>query len=253
MSDVITNDASSWLFFQKAFNVALWFSFETTQPMKQLIITGCSRGIGLALASEALASSRYSVVGTSTTGDCSLHGASFACRALRLDQEASIRAFAASIEESGVQVDGLINNAAILLEDWSNPAIDLGQLRQTFEVNVFGTIALTEALMPCLKPGAHIINLSSGWGAFSAPSFDAAVPHYKMSKAALNMYTKLLAARLAPLAITVSAVDPGWVQTDMGTRHAPKSPHEAAREILGLLERELPSGGFWQEGAPRGW
>jgi NAD(P)-dependent dehydrogenase (short-subunit alcohol dehydrogenase family) len=221
--------------------------------MKQLIITGCSRGIGLAVASEALARGGYVVTGTSTTGECPGLDAHFDCRMLRLDEEESIRAFTASIEGSGYQLDGLINNAAVLMEDWSDAAIDLGQLRQTFEVNVFGTIALTEALIPFLKRGAHIINLSSGWGAFSDSSFDAAVPHYKLSKAALNMYTKLLAARLAPRSITVSAVDPGWVQTDMGTRQAPKSPREAAQEILDLLEREGPSGVFWQQGKPRAW
>jgi NAD(P)-dependent dehydrogenase (short-subunit alcohol dehydrogenase family) len=221
--------------------------------MKRLIITGCSRGIGLATAKGALEQGGYEIIGTATSGEVSLDHPHFTSRLLRLDDEEAIRDFAAALCKADIKIDGLVNNAAVLLEDWGDPAIDLGQLRQTFEVNVFGTIALTEALLPCFNPGGHILNLSSGWGAFSDPGFDARVPHYKLSKAALNMYTKLLAARLASIPITVSALDPGWVRTDMGTRHAPKTPEAAAREILDLLEREVESGGFWQGGTQRAW
>jgi NAD(P)-dependent dehydrogenase (short-subunit alcohol dehydrogenase family) len=84
-----------------------------------------------------------------------------------------------------MRFDGLINNAAVLLEDWNDPVIDMKQLRQTFEVNVFGTIALTEQLLPLMNPGAHIINIGSGWGSFSEKGFDASVPHYKMSKSCI--------------------------------------------------------------------
>jgi NAD(P)-dependent dehydrogenase (short-subunit alcohol dehydrogenase family) len=152
-----------------------------------------------------------------------------------------------------MRFDGLINNAAVLLEDWNDPVIDMKQLRQTFEVNVFGTIALTEQLLPLMNPGAHIINIGSGWGSVSEKGLDASVPHYKMSKAALHMYTKVLAVRLQPRDIKVSAFDPGRVKSDMGTARARKAPETAAHEIVNLFESQVESGHFWDGKGRRTW
>lgn len=129
----------------------------------------------------------------------------------------------------------------------------MNQLKQTFNINVFGTIELTEKLLPRLNPHGHIINITSDWGSFSEQNFDAFQPHYKMSKATLNMYTKLLAKRLEEKHIKVSSLDPGWTQTDMGGKVAPRLPKDVATDILNLLNNDVETGQFWHQGKVRKW
>lgn len=219
--------------------------------MKNIIITGCSRGIGLATISLLAKNKDYNIIGTSTSGKHTLKTSNFQIFKLDLSQETSINDFVKQLE--GVKIDSLINNAGVLLEDWNVSAINLEQLKQTFDVNLFGTIRLTENLLPNFKRHAHIINVTSEWGAFSDPNFDAFQPHYKMSKAALNMYTKLLAKRLENKPILVSALDPGWTQTDMGGQAASRQPEAVAQDILNLLDSDVVSGQFWHNGQVRPW
>lgn len=74
-----------------------------------------------------------------------------------------------------------------------------------------------------------------------------------MSKAALNMYTKLLSKRLEHQNIIVSSLDPGWTQTDMGGKIAPRLPRDVAKDILNLLNNNVESGKFWHQGKIRKW
>ena len=219
--------------------------------MKTGLITGCSRGIGQAIASLLIEEEHLNIIGTSTSGTSSLSTTNFKCFPLNLAQSDSIAAFAREL--AGVTFDFVINNAAILLEDWNESTVDMEQLKKTFDVNLFGTIELTELLLPLLNDGAHIINISSDWGSFSENNFDAFQPHYKMSKAALNMYTKLLAKRLESRNIMVSSMDPGWTQTDMGGEEASRQPSEVAEDVKNLLERTSDSGLFWHQGKVRAW
>ena len=112
---------------------------------------------------------------------------------------------------------------------------------------------LTELLLPKIKEGGHIINLASDWGSFSEQNFDEFQPHYKMSKAALNMYTKLLSERIKKSEVKVSSFDPGWVQTDMGSKNATRTPNEVAVEMINLMEQKNDTGKFWHKGQIRKW
>lgn len=219
--------------------------------IKYGIITGSSRGIGLATAQLLLQDGSTEVIGTSTSGQSDIKAQHFKCLPLELSDETSIHNFVRHIGDR--KIDFLINNAAILVEDWHTPEINMQQLRKTFEVNLFGTIALTEALLPQFNTNAHIINITSNWGSFSDPHFDQYQPHYKMSKAALNMYTKLLAKRLEEKNIIVSSFDPGWVQSDMGGDNANRHPKVVATEILHLLDTKVETGQFWHQGNARSW
>jgi NAD(P)-dependent dehydrogenase (short-subunit alcohol dehydrogenase family) len=219
--------------------------------MKRGIITGCSRGIGLATVELLIKNPNIEVFGSSTSGQNSLYKPNFKCLKLDLSNSNSISEF---IENLGdVKLDFLINNAGILLEKWDESNINMRQLKNTFDINLFGTIELTEKLLPLLNIEAHIINITSDWGSFSEQNFDAFQPHYKMSKAALNMYTKLLAKRLDNKEITVSSLDPGWTQTDMGGQEASRKPEEVAKDILNLLSNNVKSGQFWHQGRIRKW
>lgn len=217
--------------------------------MKTGVITGASRGIGHA-AARLLHQKDYRVIGTYSKGKG--HDDS-QIRWLQLDlaDESSIQRFVAEIGDR--KIDFLINNAGILLEDWSNPNIDMVQLLETLQTNLIGTISLTEKLLPKLNREAAIFNISSGWGAFSDTAFSEFQPHYKISKAGLNMYTKLLSKRFQARDIRVAAFDPGWVKTQMGGDDATKSTAEVALELFQLLEGDFPTGYFWLDGRPRKW
>ncbi len=219
--------------------------------VKRVIITGSSRGIGLAITRKLLHQNSMEIFGTSTSGLHSLKSENFKCYSLNLGDTGSIDDFVEIIKNK--QFDYLINNAGILLEKWENPEIDFDQLEETFKVNLFGTIRLTEGLLPQINPNGHIINITSDWGTFSESNFDEFQPHYKMSKAALNMYTKLLSKRLDRIGIRVSSFDPGWVQTDMGGSAASRTPNDVANDLVKLLEQEVESGKFWYKGKVRKW
>ena len=219
--------------------------------MKSGIVTGSSRGIGLATVNLLSNQPDFKVIGSSTTGYNLLDNVNFKCLKLDLSNGDSITKFVENLED--IRLDFIVNNAGILLEKWDASAINMKQLKQTFATNVFGTIELTEKLLPRLNAKAHIINITSDWGSFSELNFDEFQPHYKMSKAALNMYTKLLAKRLQSNNITVSSLDPGWTQTDMGGKVAPRLPKDVAADILNLLSNDVESGKFWHQGKIREW
>jgi NAD(P)-dependent dehydrogenase (short-subunit alcohol dehydrogenase family) len=219
--------------------------------MKYGVVTGSSRGIGLATVELLTKDLNIEVIGSSTSGNHSLIRSNFECLKLDLSNSDSITEFAEHLKD--VKLDFIVNNAGILLEKWDASVINMEQLKRTFDINVFGTIDLTEKLLPLLNPNAHIINITSDWGSFSEQNFDVFQPHYKMSKAALNMYTKLLAQRLKDQHITVSSLDPGWVQTDMGGKIAPRLSKDVAIDILNLLHADVESGQFWHQGKIREW
>lgn len=219
--------------------------------MKIGILTGCSRGIGSATARLLTESTDCKLIGTSTLGKVGFSRSNFECYSLNLSDSDSISNFVNKI--GNLKIDFLINSTAVLIEKWDESIVNLEQLKQTFAVNLFGTIELTEKLLPNFNPKGHIINITSDWGSFSEQNFDEFQPHYKMSKASLNMYTKLLAKRLEKQNIIVSSLDPGWTQTDMGGKDASRTPDEVARDIERLLYSFPKSGCFWHQGKVREW
>lgn len=221
--------------------------------MQNIVITGCSRGIGHAIATKFLETGNYYVIGTSTSGQSPLQHDNFMCYPLSLNNENSITNFATILNKNYSQIHGLINNAAILLEDETNTKINMNKLESTFSVNLFGTINLTEQLLELFSDNGRIINISSNWGSFSDPNFSAFHPHYKMSKAALNMYSKLLAERLLAQKIIIAAYEPGWVKTDMGGMNAARDPLDVGQDILELFKKDISSGYFWQSQGARDW
>lgn len=222
--------------------------------MKKVWITGVSRGIGLATALKFLEEG-YKVFGTSTSGESDIEHEDFLCFKLDLGNADSILEFTQTLTSKALELDVIINNAAILIEEWGIPdsAIYMDKLRKTFDVNFFGTIQITESLIPILNKESKIINISSNWGSFSDRAFDPYHPHYKMSKTALNIYTKLLGARLLDSGIIVAAFDPGWVKTDMGTMDAMTDPKDTANQIFELAISDIPSQQFWKDGQSRDW
>ena len=184
--------------------------------MKTVLITGGSRGIGKAIV-EKFANENYNVILNYNKSE--LAALDIASKytnvhifkadiSSKKDVEAMIR-FA---EEKFEKIDVLINNAGIsstgLLQDLS-----LDEWNRLFEVNVTGTFLVTKEVLPKMisKQSGKIINISSVWGMVGA-SMEVA---YSATKAAIIGFTKALAKEVGPSNITVNAIAPGIIMTDM--------------------------------------
>lgn len=213
--------------------------------MNTAIITGVGKGIGKALA-EKFISEGFTVIGTSRSGKSDVAG----MRVFKLDlsDTESIMRTAYAIRTEISAIDILINNAGALFDE-NETTLHPDLLRKTLEVNLIGTVAFTEILKSHFVQGGHIVNISSTAGSLaladgSASHFPRHYPAYKISKTALNMYTRTLAVELEGKAI-VSSVHPGWVQTDMGGEEADMTPAEAAEGIFNIAVSKPETGQFW--------
>ena len=183
--------------------------------MKNVLITGGSRGIGKALV-EAFSQQGYRVAFTYNKSEEAASLLANKCSALALkadsrnEKEVDAAVEAARCELGGIDI--LINNAGVssfsLFTDLS-----LEEWNDTFAVNVGGAFLFTKAVLPDMisKKWGRIINISSIWGAVGS----SCEVHYSASKAALIGFTKALSKELGPSNITVNAIAPGYIDTDM--------------------------------------
>jgi NAD(P)-dependent dehydrogenase (short-subunit alcohol dehydrogenase family) len=210
---------------------------------KTILITGTSQGIGNALT-KLLLMNGYSVIGTSTTGIDNINENNYKSFALDLSNLDSIAAFENNIQTENIKVDILINNAGI------GPDLDFElpeeiSFQKTFDVNVTGTTFFTEQMLQHLNVGGKIINISSKMGSIDFCEKSDSVA-YRMSKAALNMYTKILSNRLEGKQF-VASVHPGWVRTNISKSNinGRLSPQESAQKIFEFISSDFKTGTFW--------
>jgi len=218
---------------------------------KTILITGASRGIGFALTQQFL-DNGYTVIGTSRTGEIeNLSHPNFTVLELDLSKEATIINFGKLIENSNIKIDYLINNAAIGPDlDTLNP--ELESFKQTFDVNVTGTVFFTELVYKHVKLGGKIINISSKMGSIELCQRTDSVA-YCMSKTALNMYSKILTNRLLGKQ-TVATIHPGWVRTTIAKDNIVNgklSSDESAIKIFNFVTTNFETGIFWDIEADR--
>ena len=196
---------------------------------KTILITGANRGIGLALVNEALRRGAKRVY-AGTRG--ALQNDNGRVTPLTLDVTS-----ASQIEQAAAKVDALdvlINNAGIgLADDLSNPDL----IERHLAVNLFGSFNVTRAFLPLLRRSrGAVVNVLSVAGIGALPI----IPAYSISKAAAASMTQSLRGLLAGQGVTVHAVFPGPIDTDMARGFdVPKaSPEAAARGIFDGLEKE---------------
>jgi len=216
--------------------------------MKTVLITGINRGIGEALAQKFL-SKDYSVIGTYRSDKSTIENKNLFALELDLSSGESISACVKEITGLGKNIDILINNAGVLLDEEETSVIP-EKLRKTLAINLIGTIDFTEKIIPLINKSGHIVNISSTAGSLekaggASGHYPYHYPSYKISKAALNMYTRTLALRLEKSEITVSSVHPGWVKTEMGGQEAAISAEEAADGIYKVAISNPETGQFW--------
>jgi len=211
---------------------------------KLAIVTGASKGIGLALTRKLLAA-HHQVIGTSRKGNIdAVSHPNFESFPLDLSNLDSITKFAEWFSTKELKIDLLLNNAGIG-PDLETQYPEEKSYDQTFEVNVKGTVFLTELLIPSINPKGRILNVSSKMGSIEHCESSGSVA-YRMSKSALNMYTKILANRLANT-IDVVAIHPGWVRTSItpSSVNARLSPEESADKIMDYVNNRFTNGEFW--------
>jgi NAD(P)-dependent dehydrogenase (short-subunit alcohol dehydrogenase family) len=236
-------------------------SYDDKAPVA--LVTGANRGLGLAVAWRLGDTGATVLIGgrdaASTEAAAeSLRAAGLKAWPVTLDVtvEADAVAAAEQIEREYGRLDILVNNAGILPEatapDLERP-LDLARFRTTFETNLFGAVAVIQAMLPLLRrsDAGRIVNVSTTMGSLTdqldprSPYFGLVLPAYQGSKAALNALTIALSKSLADTSILVNSVCPGWVQTDLGgpdNRAAAPTPAEEAAQIVAHMALLGPDG-----------
>jgi short-subunit dehydrogenase len=180
--------------------------------MKQtILVTGASSGFGLLIASR-LHEKGHTIIGTSRNPEKYQSKLPFKLLPLDLDSEQSINSFAGKLFKEITRLDVLINNAGYLVTGLAEEtSVELG--RQQMETNFWGTVQLTNALLPYFRKQNHgkIITVGSILGLIGLPN----VAYYSASKHALEGYFKVLRYELSPFNIKVSMVEPGAFKTNI--------------------------------------
>lgn len=205
---------------------------------ERVLITGCGRGIGLALAEE-FARADWEVFATARAPQrpelaaLARKWANLTTLALDVCDNATIAQSVQFLEGKSLEV--LVNNAAVFPGEGDEPfeRVDPEWFNEAFDCNVTGVARVTRTFLPHLKNSANarVANISSGAGSISEKEDFAYYP-YSVSKAALNMLTRALAAEFRSKGIVVAAISPGWVKTEMGGPNAPLTPQESARSLV---------------------
>jgi NAD(P)-dependent dehydrogenase (short-subunit alcohol dehydrogenase family) len=246
--------------------------------MKIALVTGANKGLGFATARQlgrsgatVIVGARDAARGKRAVEELRADGIVAEPLALDVTDPVSVRAAAEEIKRRHGRLDVLVNNAGVLPEatraDRVGAPLDAAMFRETFETNVFGAVAVTQALLPLLKASqaGRIVNVSSTMGSLSdqtnpeSPYYGVVMPAYQASKAALNCMTIALAKALAGSKVKTNSVCPGWVQTDLGGEAnkaaAPLTPEQAAHVVAdaALVGEDGPSGAFIDAEGTVGW
>jgi NAD(P)-dependent dehydrogenase (short-subunit alcohol dehydrogenase family) len=234
------------------------------------LVTGANQGVGLQVAKELVAHGITVLVGSRdfSRGKAAARELGPGATAFQLDvtDQASIAAAAERIRNEFGRIDLLVNNAAISNTRKGNLSLDeykkislasnasLDEIRTVWETNVFGVLAVYQAMLPLLRRSddARIVNVSSGVGSLTTnadPSFHYRAfysPIYPASKAALNAVTLAMMIELESTGIKVNLVSPGFTKTNLNGYEGTESVEEGSREVVrvALLGPSGPSGTF---------
>lgn len=243
---------------------------EITNHKRIALITGANQGVGLQVAKELVANGITVLVGSRNfeRGEAAAKEIGVGAIAIQLDvtDRASITNAAVRIREEFGRLDLLVNNAAISNTRKGNlslleyakltlaSVVSLDEVKTVWETNVFGILAVYQAMLPLLRESlnARIINVSSGVGSLSTNA-DPAYPYHKMygpvypaSKAALNAITLAMMVELESTQIKINLVSPAFTKTNLNGFEGVESVEDGSREVVrvALLRPDGPSGTF---------
>ncbi|WP_327003407.1 SDR family oxidoreductase [Dactylosporangium sp. NBC_01737] len=231
------------------------------------LVTGANKGIGLEVA-RLLARAGVTVLlgardaGRGGAAVATLRAEDLEAVPLPLDvtDPASVAAAAARIGAEHGRLDILVNNAGVLV-GWGRPSdLSVQDVRQAYETNVFGVVAVTNAMLPLLRRSnaGRIVNVSSSMGSLTrlaAPDGGIPMMAYSSSKAALNGLTVAYAADLRDTTIKVNSADPGYCATDLNRHTGPRTAAQGAAIVarLALLDAAGPTGQFHDDDGQVPW
>jgi len=234
------------------------------------LVTGANQGVGFQVAKELVANGLTVLVGSRALerGEAAAKGIGAGAIALQLDvtDKASIDAAAKHIREEFGRLDLLVNNAGISntskgsmsLEEYAKvtkaSTASLDEVRAVWETNVFGTLAVYQAMLPLLREssGARIVNVSSGVGSLTTnadPTYGYRSmfgPIYPASKAAENAITLSMMIELETTDIKINLVSPAFTKTNLNGYAGAESVEDGSREVVrvALLGPDGPTGTF---------
>jgi len=225
----------------------------------RFVVTGANRGIGLEFVRQLTARGEEVDAGVRAPEDAHelralvQPGTRLRIHGLDVAEDASVAQFAEQLPPGAVDV--LINNAGVSGVKGGEP-IDPADILRVFDVNAVGTLRVVRALLSRLREGKtrKIVNLTSQLGSIADASGGRYA--YRLSKAALNMATRLLAEDLRGEGFRTVALHPGWVQTRMGGAAAPVPPEQSIRGMLRIVDAlTLEQSGrvFDYQGRPIPW
>jgi NAD(P)-dependent dehydrogenase (short-subunit alcohol dehydrogenase family) len=241
---------------------------------KIALVTGANKGIGFETAKQLAQKNIKVLLGArnETEGkkaEAALRDLSLDVTYVKLDISDSedIATVKNYIESEYGVLDILVNNAAVFLDgEWFGnnvESVPMKTLRDTFDINYFGTVEFTQALLPLIKKSdaGRIVNISSLSGSLGVHLdenhwlYQLKPYAYSASKTALNQFTVFLANALKETNVKVNAANPGWVKTSIGSDQAPLTPAQGAETgvALALIDQNGPTGTFSQAGESLPW
>jgi NAD(P)-dependent dehydrogenase (short-subunit alcohol dehydrogenase family) len=235
---------------------------------KVALVTGANKGIGFAIASQLAQRGMTVLVGardrarredalTRMSGD--VHGIE-----LDVTDQGTVDRAAEEVGTRFGGLDVLVNNAGIADGVAQVPGTNpLPVVRDVFDVNVFGVIAVTEAVLPLLREGARVVNVSSSVGSLADMTSPTgghlaqmpALLAYPASKTALNAITIQYAKHLRDKGILVNVVCPGLVATDLNGHEGDRTPDQGAAIAVAMATAgaDGPTAGFFDDDGPIAW
>jgi NAD(P)-dependent dehydrogenase (short-subunit alcohol dehydrogenase family) len=224
---------------------------------KVAVVTGGNKGIGLEicrqlgrLGFDVILSARDEEKGRKAREDLRGEGVNVCFHPLDVDDPSSIRRFREFVEKEFGRMAILVNNAGVNIDaDKTGEEVDLETVSRTVRTNVYGPLLMCQAFLPLMRRHNYgrVVNISSMMG--SLTEMAGGYPAYRMSKAALNAITRVLAYETMGTNIRVNSMCPGWVRTDMGGPGAERSVEEGADTAIWLatLPAGGPTGGFFRD------
>jgi NAD(P)-dependent dehydrogenase (short-subunit alcohol dehydrogenase family) len=238
---------------------------------KIALITGANKGIGFEVARQlgakgitVLVGARNPQLGEAAAAKLKADGADAHFVYLDVTKPDTIKKAAERIRAQYDRLDILVNNAGVVAKGDGPPSVaDPDAVREVLEINFFGVLAVTQAMLPLVRnaPSGRIVMVSSGlgsltWNADPSWPFAAIKPlGYNGSKAILNMMTVQLAWELRDTPIKVNTVNPGYTATDLNGNSGTQTIEEGAAETVrqSLAPDDAPSGGFFESGGVVPW
>ena len=217
---------------------------------KTILVTGANKGIGLEIVRQ-LAAMQHTVIltarneerGKNAVETLQNEGISVHFMPLDVTDKAQIEATAQQVKTKFGHLDVLIHNAGILLDsDQSILSASNEDLEQTIHNNAFSAVYLVSAFYKIMPRGGRIVHMSSSGGSMSG-MVGGWSPIYCASKTLMNAFTRHQANELQPFGITVNAMSPGWVRTDMGGSNADRHVSEGADTAVWLAVSDVQETG----------